>query len=287
MAMQVEPATLGVAEVVGDAASLEELRSCKIGGCCGKATPLLAHDAVLLRLRVLPEWTISGDRKAISRSFVAKNFKSAMQFLNDVGALAEEEGHHPDLHLTGWRNVRLELSTHAIGGLSLPDFVLAAKIDRIEVECSPKWLKEQREAAEQPPPPDGLVAERLAKAERYLAQGGARDYESLLGTLAPGCVLFGEPASSAGLARHFSSPPDVEFAVTAAPRLLCPNDPYTVRVDYTRSWRHPGDAGTQMSSEATEFLTFGPDGKVTHVGYIQAPPLFLQLLAAGAAGAAC
>ena len=73
-----------------------------------------------------------------------------MGLFNAISEIAEDEGHHPDLHLTGWRNVRIDLSTHAIGGLSLPDLVLAAKIDAIPVECSPKWLREI-EAAEQPP----------------------------------------------------------------------------------------------------------------------------------------
>jgi pterin-4a-carbinolamine dehydratase len=77
----------------------------------------------------LPLWTLAADGKAISRELVAKNWQAAMSFLNAVSAIAEEEGHHPDLHLTGWRNVRVELSTHAIGGLSMPDMVLAAKID--------------------------------------------------------------------------------------------------------------------------------------------------------------
>lgn len=271
MAVHVDTATQGVAKIVGAAASLEELQSCKIGGCCGKATPLLAHDAVLLRLKVLPEWTISEDRTAISRSLVAKNFKAAMQFLNDVGALAEEEGHHPDMHLTGWRNVRLELSTHAIGGLSLPDFVLAAKINSIAVECSPKWLKEQKEAVEQPPTSDELVVDRLAKVERYIALGSAHDWESLSGMLASNCIMFGEPASSARLAHQFSGHAAVGFDITVAPRLLCPNDPYTVLVDYMQSWGHADDASKQMTVEASLFVTFGADGTVTHVGYIREP----------------
>lgn len=63
-----------------------------------------------------------------------------MSYLNSISGVAEEEGHHPDLHLTGWRNVRIELTTHAVGGITLPDLILAAKIDEILVECSPKWL---------------------------------------------------------------------------------------------------------------------------------------------------
>eukprot|EP00966_Prymnesium_polylepis_P193189 4477752-Prymnesium_polylepis.1 len=89
---------------------------------------------------------------------VAKNWAAAMGLFNAVSVLAEEEGHHPDLHLTSWRNVRIELSTHAIGGLSLPDLVLAAKIDAIPVECSPKWLRELEaaEKAAEPPPAASL-----------------------------------------------------------------------------------------------------------------------------------
>ena len=51
-----------------------------------------------------------------------------------VARLAEEEGHHPDLHLEGYRNVAIEIWTHAIGGLSENDFILAAKIDRLPVK---------------------------------------------------------------------------------------------------------------------------------------------------------
>ena len=137
----------GIAHVEGSASTSSELSMCKIGGCCGKDTPLLAHDALLARLPALPMWRLSPDRTAISKEFVAKNWAAAMAFFNAVSVIAEDEGHHPDLHLTGWRNVRVELSTHAIGGLSLPDLVLAAKIDAIPTEYSPKWLREQEAAA--------------------------------------------------------------------------------------------------------------------------------------------
>ena len=145
----------GIAEVVGSASTADELRSCKIGGCCGKDTPLLSADAVESRMGALPDWTLSSDGKVISRAFVSKNWAAAMSFFNQVSALAEEEGHHPDLHLTGWRNVRVDLSTHSIGGLSLPDLVLAAKIDGIEVEYSPKWLLQRQKAADAAPGPAG------------------------------------------------------------------------------------------------------------------------------------
>ena len=59
---------------------------------------------------------------------------AGIEFFNKVAALAEEEGHHPDLHLEGYRQVAVELWTHAIGGLSENDFILAAKINQIPIQ---------------------------------------------------------------------------------------------------------------------------------------------------------
>lgn len=138
----------GIAAVAGTASTAEELRTCKIGGCCGKDTPLLPAEAVAERMAALPTWALSADGKSIKKEFVAKNWAAAMAFFNAASVIAEEEGHHPDLHLTGWRNVCVELSTHAIGGLSLPDLVLAAKFDAVPVDYSPKWLREQQQPSE-------------------------------------------------------------------------------------------------------------------------------------------
>lgn len=71
------------------------------------------------------------DEKMLRRAFTFPDFKSAMDFANQVAAIAEEEGHHPDLHIS-WGKVVIELYTHAIGGLSENDFIVAAKIDAIE-----------------------------------------------------------------------------------------------------------------------------------------------------------
>jgi 4a-hydroxytetrahydrobiopterin dehydratase len=60
-----------------------------------------------------------------------KNFREAVKLVNNVAALAEREQHHPDLHVEGYRNVWIEIFTHAIGGLSENDFILAAKIDQL------------------------------------------------------------------------------------------------------------------------------------------------------------
>ena len=61
-----------------------------------------------------------------------------MKFLNACGDVAEEEGHHPDLHIRGWNNVEVVLYTHAAGGLTMFDFIVAAKLDAIPVEVVEK-----------------------------------------------------------------------------------------------------------------------------------------------------
>jgi 4a-hydroxytetrahydrobiopterin dehydratase len=81
------------------------------------------------QLQVLPGWALSDDGKQISKRWKLKNFVQAMRLLELAGQIAEQEQHHPDLHLTGYRHVCIELTTHAIGGLSENDFILAAKID--------------------------------------------------------------------------------------------------------------------------------------------------------------
>jgi len=58
-----------------------------------------------------------------------------MECVNRIAELSEAEGHHPDLHMTGYRNLKIELTTHAIGGLSENDFILAAKIDALLAQC--------------------------------------------------------------------------------------------------------------------------------------------------------
>lgn len=76
------------------------------------------------------EWQVVDDVQLL-REFRFENFKQALDFVNKVGKIAEKEGHHPDIYLYEWRKVRLSLTTHAIGGLSINDFVLASKIDLV------------------------------------------------------------------------------------------------------------------------------------------------------------
>ncbi|OGL77886.1 hypothetical protein A3J43_02900 [Candidatus Uhrbacteria bacterium RIFCSPHIGHO2_12_FULL_54_23] len=70
-----------------------------------------------------------GIHDQIEREFKFKDFKEAVAFINKVAEIAEEEGHHPNIYLHGWNKVRLEMYTHAIGGLHENDFVIAAKVN--------------------------------------------------------------------------------------------------------------------------------------------------------------
>lgn len=88
------------------------------------------------QLDKLSGWVLTENGQRIRKEWVVKNFLAGMDFFNRVAEVAEQDGHHPDLHIEGYRNVAIELWTHAIGGLSENDFILAAKIDQIPLELS-------------------------------------------------------------------------------------------------------------------------------------------------------
>lgn len=99
--------------------------------------PLSPEHARDILLKV-PGWKLSEDGKWISREWKLKDFREALRFVNRVAALAEEEHHHPDVRVFSYRKVRLDLSTHAIQGLSENDFILAAKVNALESKEVPK-----------------------------------------------------------------------------------------------------------------------------------------------------
>lgn len=103
-----------------------DLASKKCVPCEGGVPPLTADEARGL-LEQVNAWQLA-DAKGLVKEFRFKNFKQAMAFVNKVAEVAEEEGHHPDIYIF-YNRVRLSLSTHAIGGLSENDFIVAAKID--------------------------------------------------------------------------------------------------------------------------------------------------------------
>jgi 4a-hydroxytetrahydrobiopterin dehydratase len=84
-------------------------------------------------LREIPGWQLLNNR-ALRREFILKDFMEAVRLIREIARVAEAEDHHPDLHLTGYRRLAIELSTHSIGGLSENDFILAAKINALPRE---------------------------------------------------------------------------------------------------------------------------------------------------------
>jgi 4a-hydroxytetrahydrobiopterin dehydratase len=84
------------------------------------------------QLSRLPGWHLTHDGQRIRRDWRMKDLMAGIDFFRRVAQLAEQDGHHPDIHLEGYRNVWIELWTHAIGGLSENDFILAAKIDQLD-----------------------------------------------------------------------------------------------------------------------------------------------------------
>jgi 4a-hydroxytetrahydrobiopterin dehydratase len=111
-------------------ATANELRS-KTCAACEGGVPKLEPDRVNELLAEVPQWRLSPDGGRIARAWRVKDFTDGLTFFRAVGQLAEAEGHHPDLHLTDYRNVRIEVWTHAVGGLTENDFILAAKIDAL------------------------------------------------------------------------------------------------------------------------------------------------------------
>ena len=97
--------------------------------CRGGVPPLAGPEAERY-LRQAPGWALMDDGKRIERKFTFKNFGDALAFVNRVGVLAEDEGHHPDLTF-GWGYATISLHTHKIKGLHENDFIMAAKINRL------------------------------------------------------------------------------------------------------------------------------------------------------------
>lgn len=108
---------------------MSELAKKKCVPCEGGTKPLSPEKARELLMQI-PGWTLATDSKIISREFTFKNFMDAMEFVSQVADIAEMEDHHPDIHIF-YNRVRLDLSTHAIKGLSENDFIIAAKINEL------------------------------------------------------------------------------------------------------------------------------------------------------------
>lgn len=110
-----------------------DLRQKKCLPCEGGVAPY-SHDEAVAQLKQLNGWRLTHSGERIRKEWTVKNFMAGLQFFNECARIAEEDAHHPDLHIEGYRNVAVELWTHAIGGLSENDFILAAKIDALPIE---------------------------------------------------------------------------------------------------------------------------------------------------------
>jgi len=109
---------------------MESLTSKKCRPCegIGSAYTLIEIQA---QLGQIPGWAVGQDGKSIERAFVLKNFVACVDFINKIKVIAEDEIHHPDLHLTGFRNLKVVLYTHALGGVTENDLIVAAKINQL------------------------------------------------------------------------------------------------------------------------------------------------------------
>ena len=101
---------------------------------CEGGVPKYSKAEAEEQLAKLDGWQLTHNGERIRKQWTMKHFAAAMEFLGNVAGVAEAEGHHPDLHLESYRNVSIEIYTHAIGGLSENDFILAAKIDQLPVK---------------------------------------------------------------------------------------------------------------------------------------------------------
>jgi 4a-hydroxytetrahydrobiopterin dehydratase len=107
-----------------------DLAKKKCEACEGGVTPLKGSDLEDFKKQIDNGWKVVKDHE-LQHDYKFADFAEALAFVNKVGAIAEDEGHHPDVEL-GWGKVKITLTTHAIDGLSINDFIVAAKIDKIE-----------------------------------------------------------------------------------------------------------------------------------------------------------
>ena len=128
---ELEEARLSLEEALaagGEVCEMDRLSDKKCVPCHG-GVPRLAGDEIKPYAEQVPGWQVVEEHH-LRRDYKFTNFRDALAFVNRVGALAEREGHHPDVRV-GWGYAEIEIYTHAIGGLSESDFILAAKIDAL------------------------------------------------------------------------------------------------------------------------------------------------------------
>ena len=106
-----------------------DLSKKKCKPCEGGIAPLDQKEVTAFKKHIKDDWEVT-DNKKILKEYLFVNYKNAMEFVNKAADLAEEEGHHPVMHVY-YGKVIIEIWTHAINGLSENDFILASKIDKL------------------------------------------------------------------------------------------------------------------------------------------------------------
>eukprot|EP00177_Eucheuma_denticulatum_P007229 GFKZ01013155.1.p1 GENE.GFKZ01013155.1~~GFKZ01013155.1.p1 ORF type:complete len:155 (+),score=14.06 GFKZ01013155.1:230-694(+) len=108
----------------------------KCVGCEGIGTTLTPAEVQTQRSLLIPQWETNEQCTRLTRSLRTKDFATAVEYVNRIAAIAEAEGHHPDLTIRKWNCVHVSLWTHSLGGLTDNDLIMAVKIDTIPVELA-------------------------------------------------------------------------------------------------------------------------------------------------------
>ncbi|KAK2078189.1 hypothetical protein QBZ16_004057 [Prototheca wickerhamii] len=116
--------------------SIEDLGSKRCLACEGGEVDPLTDDQISHLASLVPGWevgTTEKGEKCITHKWRVRNFLAGLELFKRVATVAEAEGHHPDLHLVSYNQVTAQLTTHAAGGLTENDFIMAAKIDKVDL----------------------------------------------------------------------------------------------------------------------------------------------------------
>ncbi|XP_073115322.1 pterin-4-alpha-carbinolamine dehydratase 2, mitochondrial isoform X2 [Elaeis guineensis] len=113
-----------------------DLTSKKCVPCDSKDVRPMSEQSANELLAQVQGWNLLSEDGVMKlhRSWKVKSFTKGLELFQLVADVAEAEGHHPDLHLVGWNNVKIDIWTHSVGGLTENDFILAAKINSLHVE---------------------------------------------------------------------------------------------------------------------------------------------------------
>eukprot|EP01041_Mallomonas_annulata_P013484 gene13484-28582_t len=130
---------------MADILSFTDYGRCPECGCIGPNPGYnsLSHNEIKIEMcNISTYWKASNDLKSITRKFTCRNWQACINFINAASELAESDNvqHHPDIHLTKYRDIELILHTHAAHGLTKYDFCLAKELDKVTIDYSPKWL---------------------------------------------------------------------------------------------------------------------------------------------------